>query len=111
MSLAMEHRKFKENFLLVPVCVRMCSFNVLNRVNIFSHSPHLYGLSSLCTGMCTLRSVERAKRLPHSVHSNGFSPEKKIQTSKVSALFHFFTKIIAITTTYKSEGKCVGKHG
>lgn len=63
----------------IPVWVRMCSFSVLKRVNIFSHSPHLYGLSSLCTGMWTLRSVDRAKRLPHSLHSNGFSPETKKQ--------------------------------
>jgi hypothetical protein len=65
----------------VPVWVRMCSFRVLNLVNIFSHSPHLYGLSSLCTGRWTLRSVDRANLRPHSSHWNGFSPGRDI-TSK-----------------------------
>ena len=85
----------------IPVWVRMCSFSVLKRVNIFSHSPHLYGLSSLWTGMWTLRSVDRAKRLPHSVHSNGFSPE----TTKQNKAFVF------VSVSFNSHARWGKQHG
>ena len=60
---------------LSPVWTLMWVWRLLDKLNAWSHSRHLYGFSPLWILLCWTRLFDCANRLAQTVHSNGFSPE------------------------------------
>lgn len=59
---------------LSPLCVRRCTFNVLESKNVKKQTLQVYGLSPACTRLCNTRPAFCLNDLLHRVHVCGRSP-------------------------------------